>query len=242
MIKVVVAQAVRDLAQLANNVQDWPQTAKGASIKALNGRKDYLIAKLTFRGIKALRRIPGFHKGGSQVEEDLIVKPGGFGQRGVSSVSIQMRTKKSFMIAEAWDKGAVIVPKNVKYLAEPLSEGKRLPLSPKKFLGSNYTSFFYKNPSIINPSLHPFIVQDISGLMVIRDKKNLVKSSRFNNKTGKVEKRNVGKPVQSFVLMKRQVIKATNWAGRAVAEFREQDVPVIAKDIVENLKAIKVAP
>ena len=242
MIKVVVAQAVRDLAQLANNVQGWPQTAKGASVKALNERKDYLIAKLTYRGIKALRRIPGFHKGDSQVEQDLVVKPGGFGQRGVSSISIRMRTKKSFMIAQAWDKGAVIVPKNVKYLAQPLSEGKRVQLSPKSFLGSNYTSFFYKNPSIIRSSLHPYIEQDIAGLLVIRDKKNLIKSSRFNNKTGKVEKRNVGKPIQSFVMMKRQVIKATNWAGRAVQEFREQDVPVIAKDIVQKLKDVKVAP
>jgi hypothetical protein len=234
MIKVVVAQAVRDLAQLANNVQGWPQTAKGASVKALNERKDYLIAKLRYRAIKKLRNIPGFSKG-SQVEDDLIVDAGGYGLSGVSSVSIKLRTKKSFIIAEAWNKGAKIFPGGgITYLAEPISQGKRVPLSPKKFMDSRYTSFFYQNPSIVRSSRHPYVEQDVAGLMIIRDKKTLV--------AGKVQKKKVGKVVQTFVLMKSQTIKPTRWAFHALREFREQDVPVIAKDIVKRLKDIKVAP
>lgn len=240
MIKIVVAQAVRDLAKLANNVQDWPQTAKGASVKALNQRKSFLIEKLKMRAIKKLRNVPGFGRG-SQVESDLIVGPGGGGLPGVSSISISLRTKKSFIIAEAWNKGARILPGGgITYLAEPLSTGKRVPLSPTTFKNASYSSFFFQNPSLVKPSSNPYVEQDVAGLMVIRDRKNLVKVERKDPKTGKIRTKSVGAVKATFILMKSQVIKPTRWAFHALREFRQYDVPEIAKDIVTQLKGIQL--
>lgn len=234
MIKVIVSTALRDLARLGAKIEDYPKTRRGAAVKVLESKKGELQSRLKSRMINHLHKIgPGFASG-SQVEQNLNVSYGGYG-KGVSALKVEVLNEKAAIIANAWNKGATIRPKSWQFLAQPISEGKRVEIPASSYKGDQYSTWVYKGTKF--QSRNPNIEQDVIGLMVIRKKNSFVLGRKLNSKTKKNEVVAVPETVARYILMKKQVIKPTRWAFNALKEFREVDFPVVAKELINEMKS-----
>jgi len=234
MIKtnVLVGTALRDLAQLGDRVKDYPRTTRGLAIRILDKKKEVLRQKLHDRMVEELRAIGGGFAKGSKVERALVVVPGGFG-RGTSSLEVKVMGDHEAMIANAWNKGANIIPKKVKYLAQPLSDAKKLDTYKK----SEYSTWFYEKPAKVKS--HDNVDMDVAGILVVRSRRSYVMGKKRNAKTGKLEDAAVPEVAARYLLLKRQVIRPTRWAFKAFNSFRNIDFPKVAEQMIVELANTK---
>jgi hypothetical protein len=239
MIKtnVLVGTALRDLAQLGDRVKDYPRTTRGLAIRILDTKKEVLRQKLHDRMVEELRAIGGGFAKGSKVERALVVVPGGFG-RGTSSLEVKVMGDHEAMIANAWNKGATITPKKVKYLAQPLSEKNRLGnVSPRSYSDSEYSTWFYEKPAKVKS--HDNVDMDVAGILVVRSRRTYVMGKKRNEKTGKLEDAAVPEVAARYLMLKRQVIRPTRWAFKAFNSFRNIDFPKVAEQMIVELANTK---
>lgn len=233
-------QLLRDLTKLLKDVEDYPKTKLGAPRIAIQYENNKVFQGLLWKNLVTnLRGLGGgFASGSSIVEQELQVNPGsGSGKRGVAAYQAgfknTIRGTKAFKIASIWDQGGTIFPRQARYLTQPLSDGKRIDLSPKEFDDAEHVAQFYKG--IGKPSRHPLIQQSVHGLMVIRKRpvKSLVRRK-------KGEKRNLGEHVATFLVLNYQKHLSTQWIYHAALKTRNEVIPLMIKTGKEYIKSQKV--
>lgn len=233
-------QFLRDLTKLLRDVEDYPKTKLGVPRIAIQYENSKQFQEILRKNlITNLRGLGGgFASGYSIVEDELQVNPGsGSGHRGVAAYQAgfknTIRGTKAFKIASIWDQGGMILPRQAKYLTQPLSAGKRIDLSPKEFDDAEHTAQFY--PGKGTPSNHPLIQQSVYGLMVVRKR---VTKSLIRNKKG--QGRNLGQHVATFLVLNYQKHLPSNWIHHAALKTRTEVLPIMIKTGKEYIKSQKV--
>lgn len=235
-VTVLAGTALRDLAQLGEKIENYPRTTRGLAIRVLEKQKPILKDKLKDRMVKELRALGGGFTEGSLVEKNMVVTDGG-GSRGVSSFEVKVLGAKAAIIANAWNKGARIIPK-AQYLAQPLSDAKKLDTQTllSAYPKSDYTTWLYKKPMTLNP--HSAVQQDVAGILQIRSRNSRVLGKRKDSRTGKVYNTIVPEPVARYLMLNKQIIKPTRWVFKAFNDFRNKDFPDVARQMIADMAKI----
>lgn len=238
--RVVTSELLRRLTRLLKDVEDYPKTKLGAPRIAIQYENKKLYRDILRKNLLVnLHKLGGgFASGSSIVEDELQVETGsGSGRQGIAGYQARFKTTKrgtkAFLIATIWDQGGMILPRQAKYLTQPLSTGKRIDLSPREFDDAEHTAQFY--PGKGTPSSHPLIQQSVHGLMVIRKK---VTKSLVRNKKG--EGRKLGQHVATFLVLNYQKHLPSQWIRNAATQTRAEVIPFMIKTGKEYIKSQKV--
>lgn len=233
-------QLIRDLTKMLKDVENYPKTKLGAPRIAIQYEKNEAFQKILKKHLLVnLHNLGGgFASGHSIVEDELQVNPGsGSGRRGVAAYQAgfknTVRGTKAFKIAMIWDQGGTIFPRNAKYLTQPLSEGKRIDLSPMEYHNDQHTAQFYPNTG--TPSHHPLIQQSVHGLMVIRKK-----PARSLIKRKKGEKRDRGQVVAKFLVLNYQKHLGSQWIYHASITSKREILPIMYETGLKYIRSQKV--
>lgn len=237
---VATNQLIRDLTKMLKDVEDYPKTKLGAPRIAIQYENNKVFQKILEKNlITNLRALGGgFASGKSIVEDELQVNPGsGSGRRGVAAYQAgfknTVRGTKAFKIAIIWDQGGTIFPRQAKYLTQPLSEGKRIDLSPLEYNNDQHVAQFYPNTG--TASHHPLIQQSVHGLMVIRKKPT---RSLVRRKKG--EKRDRGQVVAKFLVLNYQKHLSSQWIYHATLKTRTEVLPIMYETGLKYIRSQKV--
>lgn len=239
-IRIVTKQTLRKLAETQRSVQEYPKTLKGnPRIKVLYEHNPLFQKILRENLVNNLRNLsPGFSSGKSTVEQQLQVTSGGSG-RGKAAYQAFYRDgdkgDKAAKIAVVWNRGGVI-SRSPKFLAQPLSFGKRIAVSPNEYpsdKGDPYVSFVIekKYPASKNPN----IKQDVHGLMIIRKR---AQKSITTNKKG--DRKKQSEIVASYLLLVSQTHKATHWADKALHKTNNEILPMLKTLVIGTMQKQKI--
>lgn len=237
-------QLIRNLTKTFKDIEDYPKTKLGTPRIAIQYKNNKVFQAILWKNmVQQWNALGPAFNASSIVQSNLDVGPGsGAGNQGVAAYHAGFKNTeigtKAFKIAEIWNSGGVILPRNVKYLAQPFSLTKRSQVSPLQYNTGpeGDETAFVDNKTHYHGSRDPRISQNVYGMLYIRKRKQ----GYVPSKKGKKVKHQT-EIVARFLLLKSQTQKATRWIDLAAKKTMIEVKPIMLKtglDYIRNQKVL----
>lgn len=223
-------QLIRNLTKLFKDVEDYPKTKLGTPRIAIQYQNNKVFQGILWKNlVQEWNNLGPAFNVNSKVMQQMKVNPGsGAGNKGVAAYQAGFNNTnigtQAFKIAEIWNKGGSIYPRNARFLTQPMSKKTGVKASPRFYNtdpGGEFTAFVDKNKTYVG-SRDSRISQDVAGMLYIRERKQPYIPRKKGEKL--VRQTNL---VAKFLLLNSQTHKATRWIDIAAKKTRAEVLPII---------------